>query len=371
MRNEYSKHANLQKPNYGQFGRNEWSFLGAPCDRIKGIVEQIAKMSDIPVLYVDESHDHSEKASNLSVATKKGGQQSFLRGLDWNKNGNFIAYDAYDFVFVNGNHFEASKQIVILDPRKEESLSRKLDRLSNLRAIIYTDQVAEPYRFLHDDEKVNMKVPRFHIEDIDGLWSFIKSDFKLPVLKSLVLAGGKSKRMGKDKGGIDYHGKGQARYMYDLLEELGIESHISCREEQASNYKDLRQVHDKFIGLGPFGAIVSAFMSDPNAAWLVVPCDLPLLKSEHLSLLFKRRNPFKFASAFLNKATQFPEPLISIWEPKMYVRMLGFLAQGYSCPRKTLINSEVELIEVGHQDFMMNVNTPDELNKATQIIEER
>jgi molybdopterin-guanine dinucleotide biosynthesis protein A len=281
-----------------------------------------------------------------------------------------MAFDEFDYVMVNGNHFQAEKQIVILDPRKEESMSRKLDRLTNLRAIIYTNEVKNPYPFLQDEEGVDIDVPRFHIDDIDGIWSFIKSDLTIPVLKSLVLAGGKSQRMGHDKGAIDYHGKGQARFMYDLLESIGVEGHISCRKEQSKNFGDLRQVHDKFIGLGPFGAIGSAFMSDPNAAWLVVPCDLPLLKAEHLELLISHRNPLKFATAFLNNTTNFPEPLISIWEPKMFKRMLGFLAQGYSCPRKTLINSEVELIKVEQQDFMMNVNTPEDLSRAQIILEE-
>jgi molybdopterin-guanine dinucleotide biosynthesis protein A len=371
MQNKHSKHAKLAKPNYGKFARNEWALLGAPCDVIKTIVERIADIAEVPILYIDESHNHSASVSNLSVTTKKGERQSFSNGLDWNKNGNFLAFDEFDYVLVNGNHFKADKQIVILDPRKEESLSRKLDRLSNLKAIIYTDEAKDPYAFLRDEEGVDIDVPRFHISDTEALLTFIMSDIEVPILKSLILAGGKSQRMGQDKGGIDYHGKGQAKYMYDLVEELGVESYVSCRKEQSSNYKELRQVHDKFLGLGPFGAIASAFMEDPNAAWLVIPCDLPLLEEKHLKMLLSGRKPSKFATAFLNEQTKFPEPLISIWEPKMYQRMMGFLSQGYSCPRKVLINSDVNLIEVAQQDFMMNVNTPEELKKATQIIEER
>ncbi|MCL4106690.1 UNVERIFIED_CONTAM: hypothetical protein GTU68_048134 [Idotea baltica] len=198
-----------------------------------------------------------------------------------------------------------------------------------------------------------------------------KKDFDAKPLKALVLAGGKSERMGKDKGGIDYHGKGQAEYMYDMLQEMGIETYISCRSDQSDQYKNKAQIHDTFIGLGPFGAIASACMSDPNAAWIVIPCDLPLLENKHIETLTSKRNPYKYATAFLNNFTQFPEPLISIWEPKIYQRMLCFLSQGYSCPRKVLINSDVELIYTENQDFMMNINTPEEMKKVNVIIQER
>jgi molybdenum cofactor guanylyltransferase len=65
--------------------------------------------------------------------------------------------------------------------------------------------------------------------------------------------------------------------------------------------------------------------------------------------------------AFLNPTSEFPEPLISIWEPKSYQTALSFLGQGISCPRKVLINSDTHLITVSNPTALMNVNTPDEL----------
>jgi len=57
------------------------------------------------------------------------------------------------------------------------------------------------------------------------------------------------------------------------------------------------------------------------------------------------------------------EPLITIYEPKAYPILLSYLAQGYSCPRKVLINSDVEIIEVD-DDFIRNINTPEEHQEA-------
>lgn len=61
------------------------------------------------------------------------------------------------------------------------------------------------------------------------------------------------------------------------------------------------------------------------------------------------------------------EPLITIYEPKAYPILMQYLAQGYSCPRKMLINSDVEIVEVDN-DFIRNINTPEEYKSAKKEI---
>lgn len=370
---KHKKHANLAKPKLGKFARNEWAFIGAPCDVIKKLVVEISELASdaAACIYMDESHNHDEEVSLLAISTKKGEFQDVAQGIKWDKNDNYILTNHYDFCFVNGNHFKAEKQIVILDPRKKESLGRKLDRLTNVKAFIATDKVSEPYDFLKDGTDETGSIPTISINEAKKIWNLIRSDFDIPPIKALILAGGKSTRMGKDKGMISYHGKPQREYLYNLLEGMVDEVFLSCRNDQVKDLKNFRTIEDKMVGLGPFGAIASAFMSDPNTSWLVIPCDLPLLGKKELQRLINNRNPYRFATAYLNNHTGFPEPLISIWEPKMYQRMLHFLAQGYSCPRKVLINSDIQLIEEKNQIFMMNVNTPEDFDKASIIIEER
>ena len=67
------------------------------------------------------------------------------------------------------------------------------------------------------------------------------------------------------------------------------------------------------------------------------------------------------------KNKEFPEPLITIYEPKAYPILLQYLAQGYSCPRKMLINSDVEIVEI-EDDFIRNINTPEEFKAAKEEI---
>jgi molybdopterin-guanine dinucleotide biosynthesis protein A len=117
---------------------------------------------------------------------------------------------------------------------------------------------------------------------------------------------------------------------------------------------------DSFLGLGPYGGILSAFREDPNAAWLVIACDLPLLSEKSLRQLLAARNPSAMATAFQSPDNEFPEPLIAIWEPRAYPVLLDFLSRGYSCPRKVLINSDAHLVQATDAAELTNVNVPEE-----------
>ncbi len=186
--------------------------------------------------------------------------------------------------------------------------------------------------------------------------------FDIPLVNGLVLAGGRSVRMGRDKGQMDWHGKPQREYLADLLHTCCAEVFISCRPDQAleSAYPLLP---DTFTDLGPFGAILSAFRHQPDRAWLVTASDLPLLDAATLEFLLANRQPRRVATAFQSPQDQLPEPLIAVWEPKSYALLLAFLAQGYSCPRKVLLQTDVLLLSAPDPAALTNVNTPEEADK--------
>jgi molybdopterin-guanine dinucleotide biosynthesis protein A len=214
----------------------------------------------------------------------------------------------------------------------------------------------------------------YRLEETEKIVSFFtaKLEQAKPQLNGLVLAGGKSERMGFDKGSVNWFGKEQRYYMADMLKPVCNEVFISCREDQTQQiYADYNVLADTFIGLGPYGAILSAFREQPDSAWLVIACDLPLLDTETIQYLVSQQDSSKIATAFNSPDNEFPEPLITIWEPKSYPVLLSFLSQGYSCPRKVLINSDVKLLQADNPDALTNVNTPEELEKVKRVIHQK
>lgn len=197
----------------------------------------------------------------------------------------------------------------------------------------------------------------------------ISKETDVPKLNGLVLAGGKSQRMGNPKDKINWHGKEQRYFAADLLTPFCDEVFISCRQDQLENFDpNYNALTDTFLNMGPFGGILSALRTQRDAAWLVVACDLPLLDKKSLEFLIENRNIEKAATTYESPFDGLPEPLITIWEPKSYPLLLNFLGSGITCPRKVLINSDTLILKPGNPDSLMNVNTPEDVVKAKEIL---
>ena len=181
----------------------------------------------------------------------------------------------------------------------------------------------------------------------------------IPKLYGLVLAGGKSTRMGSDKGLLKYHSVPHQEHLYNLLGDICDTVYLSIREEQESETsKNYNVIVDENEYRGPFNGILSAYKKHPEVAWLVLACDLPLIDSDSLKKLVENRNPKKFATSFATKESGLPEPLITIWEPKSLQRAITYLeATDSSCPRKFLINSEISLAHPERDEILYNANS--------------
>lgn len=197
----------------------------------------------------------------------------------------------------------------------------------------------------------------------------ILKENNVPPLNGLILTGGKSKRMGADKSLINWHGKAQRYYVADKLSKFCLEVFISCRQEQTAEYDPSYKIlPDTFLNMGPFGGILSALRAQRDKAWLVVACDLPLLDDKTIEYLIMKREPWKIATAYASAHDGLPEPLITIWEPESYPVLLNFLGKGINCPRKVLINSEKAILQPPYPQALMNVNTPEDKEKAEGLL---
>lgn len=207
----------------------------------------------------------------------------------------------------------------------------------------------------------------------DFLLAFFDATARRAPLYGIVLSGGMSSRMQRDKGSIDYHGVPQVRYAYGLLEGVCERTFVSIRSERAADplFEGLNQIPDRFLGIGPMGGILSALHAHPDAAWLVLGCDLPLVTKGTLEELVAARDPLKLATCYDSSTDGFPEPLCAIYEPGIRPRLLQFLAMGRDCPRKALINSRSHRIRLSDPHALDNVNDPEEMARVKAAIGER
>ena len=186
----------------------------------------------------------------------------------------------------------------------------------------------------------------------------------------LVLAGGSSTRMMRDKAALPYRGKTQLDRAFELAARHCNEVFVSVRASQVADRS--RAAHpmlvDSVAGEGPIVGIRSAMAAFPQVAWLVIACDLPFLSDAALEHLLGQRDPDRMATAFLSAHDNLPEPLCALWEPAAAAALAGYQAAGGKCPRKFLMHNEVKLIELLDRRALDNVNTPDEYAAALSAL---
>ncbi len=195
--------------------------------------------------------------------------------------------------------------------------------------------------------------------------SYPKSDDRnptsdIPKPKGLILSGGMSTRMGTEKRLLNYHGKSQEQYLYELMKPFCDEVFVSINAHQQTELPYIQDV--ELVVKSPIVGIFSAFQQFPESAWLVIACDMPLVSQETIEFLLKNRNPEKYATAFENPEEQFPEPLLTIFEAKFYESLQVFIQQEKKSTMRLLQSLDIELLQIPDAKMLKNVNTAEEFD---------
>lgn len=181
-----------------------------------------------------------------------------------------------------------------------------------------------------------------------------------PRVLGLVLAGGRSARMGRDKASIDYHGAPQVDWTRGLLGRVCAHAFVSRAFDAGEEGPSV--LHDLSPELGPVGGVLAAHAHAPDAAWLVVACDLPGLREESLARLVSARSPERDAICYGDAAGRL-EPLVALYEPPALVTLAEAARAGeLSLSRHLLrLGERLRVLEPADAEETVNVNTPEEL----------
>jgi molybdopterin-guanine dinucleotide biosynthesis protein A len=185
-------------------------------------------------------------------------------------------------------------------------------------------------------------------------------------INGLVLIGGKSKRMGSDKSLLHYYNKPHKEQTYDLLQavlpDATVFYAINSNQEQTTH-----TIVDLYPDLGPFGAILSAFERDSSCAYLVLATDLPFISKKLLKELITKRDTTKIATTFQGNNKDFPEPLITIWEPKSFTILKKAKQQEAFSLTKILKNNDIAIVKI-NANFIQNINTISQYHEVKEFL---
>ena len=172
-----------------------------------------------------------------------------------------------------------------------------------------------------------------------------------------ILAGGRSARMGRDKALLPLGNKtlvqqiaaevtaaaGSARIVGADFTALGIES-----------------IADLFPGFGPVGGIATALLSSPAEWNLIVACDMPEVRREHLLAILERASRGRAQAAVPRDSGGRVHPLCAVYRSDAAPVLEQAVRDGVHTVREVLSRLKTDYLPVEDESFLMNVNTPGE-----------
>lgn len=105
-------------------------------------------------------------------------------------------------------------------------------------------------------------------------------------ISMIILAGGASSRMGRDKSDLTIDGKTFLEMQIEKGEKLGISDILLSGYHGENRYK-YPIIPDRFPGKGPLGGLEACFRKAKNPYCLVLGVDVPLVPAEELAALIR------------------------------------------------------------------------------------
>ena len=182
-------------------------------------------------------------------------------------------------------------------------------------------------------------------------------------MKVLILAGGRSKRMGRPKATLERpDGTRQLDHLVQLIRPIADEILLSTNSPELA-MPGVTLLPDLTPGAGPLAALEAFHDAFPDEPVLLLGCDLFLLDQATLQQLLDHHGSGPDATCFANRIDHRPEPLCTIYEPTVLARAAKAVSGDDLCARHFLEGLEPKVLELSNPTALDNANTPAELGE--------
>jgi molybdopterin-guanine dinucleotide biosynthesis protein A len=197
-------------------------------------------------------------------------------------------------------------------------------------------------------------------------------------MTSIILAGGKSSRLGRNKALQVIEGKSLIQWVVDHLAILTTEIIIATAHGEAipcSSAVRIKTVGDIYPGKGPLGGIHSGLIASSSSWAIVVGCDTPFLS---IGLLEYMTQVLADSDVALPRIGEMIEPLCAVYSKSCLASIQELLEQDerrirklFSIVRvKYVEEDEINSFDPEHLSFF-NINNQDDLERARKLATEK
>ncbi|WP_371376886.1 molybdenum cofactor guanylyltransferase [Thalassotalea aquiviva] len=172
----------------------------------------------------------------------------------------------------------------------------------------------------------------------------------------VVLAGGRSSRMGQDKALLAHKNVNMLAFSEKVLRDCGCDEVLISRNEKGF-------IQDSIENVGPLGGIYSVLNHLEADAWLVIlPVDLPCIDAQTLATLLNYSTAHSKASYYADH----PLPCVVPYSIELKQQLKDRLTQTHKRSVKSMLHwLGAHELTVQSQTRLINTNTPEEWQNVT------
>jgi len=195
-------------------------------------------------------------------------------------------------------------------------------------------------------------------------------DHRIRNMSVAILAGGRSRRMGKTKALLPYRGKPLIAHVYETVQPLFEDIFLVTNDPGIFDFLPCPKVADRIPGKGPISGVDAALRHSRNPHVLVVGCDAPFLSPSLLKLLAGKTVG---ADLVIPYGPHGPEPLCAFYgkgclpliEDTLREGDFRLVALASRLQARKVSLEEVAAADPGFLSFR-NINTPGEYQALTE-----
>jgi molybdopterin-guanine dinucleotide biosynthesis protein A len=184
---------------------------------------------------------------------------------------------------------------------------------------------------------------------------------------AIVLAGGRSRRMGVDKASVRIGGRRLLDRVLSVVTGLFDDVVVVGRAEWTDAPGAVRFAEDDFPGRGPLGGLYTGLGLVAHERALVMGCDMPFITAEALRELVSHDGE---ADATVARTDGCPQPLLAVYDR----RVRPVVGRLFTSDDRSLMNLlstiSVEYVDLADAGACLGVNTPEELREANRRFRE-
>lgn len=183
-----------------------------------------------------------------------------------------------------------------------------------------------------------------------------------PGVSGVILAGGKSRRMGRDKSSLTLGGMTLLDRQVSSLAGLGIDDILVSGRQ--TDHPAARYVPDIMTGRGPLGGLHACLRQARYESCLVICVDMPLIPARVLEQLVWTHLS-EGTDVTLLSHDGYTEPLLGVYRSSLWETAGSLLSAGKGSVRALLGSVRTGILEyAGPGELLINCNTEEDYARA-------